>query len=165
MMEKLDVYHDFIYTEIGYWLIKASDDKLLELGYTLHIPDKQKKPNKITQKTFQQLEEYFQKERKTFDLPLHTETYSPFYQKVWSEVSSINYARTSSYLQIAKKLNNPKAVRAVGTANGKNPFPIIIPCHRVIGSDGKLTGYAFGLEVKKWLLQHEGYLQAQLTLY
>jgi len=164
-MDNLDIYNDYLQTEIGYWLIKANDTKLLQIGYTSNPPTEESTPNPITQKTFQQLEEYFAKKRKIFDLPLDVESYTTFYQRVWTEVSSIDYARTNSYLQIARKLDNPKAVRAVGTANGKNPFPIIIPCHRVIGSNGQLTGYAYGLEVKKWLLQLEGYLQPQLSLY
>jgi methylated-DNA-[protein]-cysteine S-methyltransferase len=102
----------------------------------------------------QQLKEYFAGTRKTFDLPLAPQG-TPFQQKVWQALTSIEKGQTRSYLWIAKKINNEKAVRAVGAANGKNPIALIIPCHRVIGANGKLTGYAGGLALKAKLLMHE----------
>jgi len=101
-----------------------------------------------------QLDEYFKGSRKKFDLHLEPEG-TQFQQKVWSLVSRIPFGRTTSYLEIARNTGSQKNTRAVGLANGKNPVPIIIPCHRVIGSNGKLTGYAGGLERKRWLLLHE----------
>lgn len=80
---------------------------------------------------------------------------TPFQQKVWNELQNIPFGKTKSYQQIANSLGNPKVIRAAASANGKNPIAIIIPCHRVIGSDGSLTGYAGGLHRKKWLLNHE----------
>lgn len=102
----------------------------------------------------QQLEEYFNGERTTFNLALAPQG-TPFQQKVWQALTTIKHGETESYLAIAKKISNEKAVRAVGAANGKNPIALIIPCHRVIGANGKLTGYAGGLALKAKLLMHE----------
>jgi methylated-DNA-[protein]-cysteine S-methyltransferase len=102
-----------------------------------------------------ELEEYFAGSRKEFTVKLKPEG-SLFQKKVWNELKKIEFGDTCSYSTIAKKLRNPDAVRAVGLANGKNPIAIILPCHRVIGEDGKLTGYAGGLWRKQWLLEHEG---------
>lgn len=101
-----------------------------------------------------QLDEYFAGERNEFNLPLAPHG-TPFQQKVWQALATIKQGDTQSYLWIAKKINNEKAVRAVGAANGKNPIALIIPCHRVIGANGKLTGYAGGLGLKAKLLMHE----------
>lgn len=103
----------------------------------------------------QQLSEYFAGERKTFDLPLAPEG-TTFQKQVWQALTEIPCGETKSYGWIAKSINNEKAVRAVGTANGANPIALIVPCHRVIGSNGKLTGYAGGLALKAKLLMHEG---------
>lgn len=101
-----------------------------------------------------QLDEYFQGKRTTFSLPFKL-TGTPFQLAVWKELQNIPYGQTTSYKEIAQKINKPKAYRAVGMANNKNPLPIIIPCHRVIGSNGKLIGYAGGLKLKKYLLELE----------
>lgn len=104
-----------------------------------------------------QLDEYFRGERKNFDLKFDLGG-TDFQKKVWNQLRKIPFGKTVSYLEVAQKINNPKAVRAVGQAIGKNPVAIIIPCHRVIGSNGKLTGYAGGMWRKEWLLKHEGVL-------
>ncbi|BDA10656.1 methylated-DNA--[protein]-cysteine S-methyltransferase [Megamonas funiformis] len=101
-----------------------------------------------------QLDEYFQGKRTTFSLPFKL-TGTPFQLAVWKELQNIPYGQTTSYKEIAQKINKPKACRAVGMANNKNPLPIIIPCHRVIGSNGKLIGYAGGLNLKNYLLELE----------
>ena len=106
-----------------------------------------------------QLSEYFNGDRKHFDLPLAPEG-TIFQKKVWQALTTIKCGETKSYAWLAKKINNEKAVRAVGTANGANPIALIVPCHRVIGSNGKLKGYAGGLALKAKLLMHEG---AQFT--
>ena len=108
----------------------------------------------------QQLRGYFASELETFDVPLAPEG-TKFQQNVWSELCGIPYGETISYGELAKRVGNPKASRAVGAANGQNPIPIIIPCHRVIGSDGKLTGFGGGLPIKEKLLALE---QRQLRL-
>lgn len=102
-----------------------------------------------------QLREYFEGRRRAFDVPLHLSGTS-FQLAVWEKLREIPYGVTVSYVDIARAIGRPKAVRAVGAANGQNPIPIIIPCHRVIGKDGSLTGYGGGLEVKAMLLRIEG---------
>ena len=101
-----------------------------------------------------QLDEYFQGKRKSFDLPL-APSGTQFQQKVWNALCTIPYGETRSYKEIAAQIQNPTGCRAVGMANNRNPIMIIIPCHRVIGSNGSLVGYAGGLDIKQWLLAHE----------
>jgi methylated-DNA-[protein]-cysteine S-methyltransferase len=110
-----------------------------------------------------QLEEYFAGKRKIFSLPLDFHG-TDFQKKVWAALLTIPFGETRSYAQIAIQIGNPKAVRAVGAANGKNPISIIAPCHRVIGSNGGLTGFAGGLAAKTLLLSHEGCGEKQLSL-
>jgi len=102
-----------------------------------------------------QLEEYFSGKRRVFDLPLRLEG-TLFQQRVWAALTEIPYGATWSYGQLARRIDNPNASRAVGLANGRNPISILVPCHRVIGADGSLTGYGGGVERKRWLLAHEG---------
>jgi methylated-DNA-[protein]-cysteine S-methyltransferase len=104
-----------------------------------------------------QLNEYFAGQRTTFDLPLEAMG-SVFEHRVWKALRSIPYGTTTSYGDVAKRMGDPSATRAVGSANGKNPIPIIIPCHRVLGANGDLTGFGGGLDRKRWLLEHEGVL-------
>jgi len=104
--------------------------------------------------TVEQLAEYFAGNRRTFDVPLRLEG-TPFQQRVWRELVQIAFGTTISYAELARRVGNPTASRAVGNANGRNPISIIVPCHRVIGADGKLTGYAGGVEQKRRLLEWE----------
>ena len=101
-----------------------------------------------------QFDEYFSGERKNFDLPIKQKG-TLFQEKVWDELLKIPFGKTISYLQLSQRIGNVKSIRAVGTANGRNNLSIVVPCHRVIGSDGSLTGYAGGLWRKQWLLEHE----------
>lgn len=101
-----------------------------------------------------QLEEYFDGKRSGFDLPLDVEG-TPFQQEAWEALRKIPWGETRSYQQQAAAIGRPAAVRAIGTANGKNPISIIVPCHRVIGANGSLTGYGGGMAAKRWLLEHE----------
>jgi methylated-DNA-[protein]-cysteine S-methyltransferase len=114
----------------------------------------------------QQLEEYFHGERREFTLSM-AQAGTDFQQKVWQALITVPFGKTVSYLHIARQLNNAESVRAVGMANGRNQLAILVPCHRIIGHDGKLTGYAGGLWRKHWLLEHERKHsgQAQLTLF
>ncbi len=105
-------------------------------------------------KCVQQLDEYFTGNRKEFELTLNPKG-TEFQGKVWTELLKVPFGKTRSYLEQSKKLGDVKAIRAVASANGRNPISIIIPCHRIIGSDGSLTGYAGGVWRKKWLLEHE----------
>jgi methylated-DNA-[protein]-cysteine S-methyltransferase len=102
-----------------------------------------------------QLEEYFEGRRRDFDLPLRLHG-TDFQRRVWNALQEIPYGATWSYGELARRIANPSASRAVGLANGRNPISILVPCHRVIGADGSLTGYGGGLERKRWLLAHEG---------
>jgi methylated-DNA-[protein]-cysteine S-methyltransferase len=106
-----------------------------------------------------QLDEYFAGKRTTFDLPLEPRG-TDFQLSVWELLRKIPYGVTTSYGELARRLGEPKASRAVGAANGANPIPIIVPCHRVVGSKGELTGFGGGIERKRWLLEHEGALMA-----
>ena len=108
----------------------------------------------VLQECVYQLNDYFDGKRTEFDLNLNPEG-TEFQQRVWNELQKISYGKTISYLELSKQLGDVKAIRAVANANGKNPLWIIVPCHRVIGSDGNLTGYAGGLYRKQWLLEHE----------
>lgn len=108
-----------------------------------------------------QLAEYFRKERISFDLPMQLHG-TPFQIKVWEKLQEIPYGVTWSYEKLARAIGKQRAIRAVGNANGKNPIPIIIPCHRVIEKNGNLGGYSGGLHIKDWLLSHEGYLLGTL---
>ena len=107
-----------------------------------------------------QIQEYFDGIRKVFDLELNADG-TDFQKRVWQALLEISYGKTTSYLELSKSLGDVKAVRAVAAANGKNPLWIVVPCHRVIGSDGSLTGYAGGLHRKKWLLDHENPVKQQ----
>jgi methylated-DNA-[protein]-cysteine S-methyltransferase len=103
----------------------------------------------------EQLEEYFSGARKTFDVPLDPRG-TAFQMSAWHALASIPYGKTATYAEQAERIGRATAVRAIGAANGRNPISIVLPCHRVIGSDGTLTGFAGGLAAKRWLLDHEG---------
>lgn len=119
-------------------------------------------PSKLKEAVIQ-LQEYFEGKRTHFTFLLHPSG-TEFQKKVWQELLNIPFGKTCSYLELSKKLGDVKAIRAVAAANGKNPLWIVVPCHRVIGADGSLTGYAGGLWRKKWLLEHEN-PSAQKTLF
>lgn len=112
------------------------------------------KESKILAETVKELDEYFAGKRTKFEIPLDLQG-TPFQKKVWTALTKIPYGKTYSYKELAGKINNPKAMRAVGSANGKNPICIIVPCHRVIAADGSIGGYSGGLPVKKALLDLE----------
>ena len=149
---------------VGRLLLTANNKALTGLYFYGNDPNyiKRKKSHHIEKSDFTifkkvetQLEEYFAGKRKQFDLALVFNG-TGFQKKVWNELFNIPFGETASYLQIADQIGNREAVRAVGLTNGKNPISIICPCHRVIGSNGKLTGYGGGLDNKEWLLRHEG---------
>ncbi|MDF2448007.1 MAG: hypothetical protein K0R26_511 [Bacteroidota bacterium] len=108
----------------------------------------------LNKECIRQLKEYFAGERFTFDIPVF-QIGTAFQQKVWDEVSKIPYGDTCSYLLLAHKVGDIKSIRAVASSNGKNKISILVPCHRIIGSDGSLTGFAWGIDKKEWLLKHE----------
>lgn len=139
--------------EEGIAEIKVLDNGLL----TPQIPE-------VLQEAVLQLEQYFEGTRTQFQLVLNPQG-TVFQQRVWQALLQIPYGKTVSYAALAHQLGDIKAIRAVAAANGKNPLWIVVPCHRVIGSDGSLTGYAGGLPRKKWLLEHENQEGKQLPLF
>lgn len=144
---------------MGTLQITAEENGLTVINYTdnplTESPDQYEHP--VLTKTVEQLNEYFDGQRNTFDLPLVLKG-TDFQQKVWKQLQQIPYGQTITYRQLAKRLGDPQKARAVAGANGMNPIPIIIPCHRVIGADNKLTGYSWGIERKEFLLRLEGAL-------
>lgn len=147
------MYCDYIKTPIGLLKLLASDSGVSEVTFCEYKSNPILR-NNITEDCKQQLNEYFIGNRKKFDLPLDAQG-SKFQKSVWLCLSTIPYGELLSYGDVANMVNNPKASQAVGGANGKNPISIIVPCHRVIGANGRLTGYAGGLDRKLWLLKHE----------
>ena len=148
-----------IKTPIGIITIKEKNNKIIELQLNSNLVQPIKENEKIKEtplliETEKQLTEYFNKTRTKFDLPLAPQG-TDFMKRVWKELIKIPYGETRTYKQIAQKIGNEKASRAVGMANNKNPIPIIIPCHRVIGANNKLVGYALGLDKKEFLLDLE----------
>jgi methylated-DNA-[protein]-cysteine S-methyltransferase len=155
----------FLSTDIGFWTIEADDQNVLSIAYSEEKPEFPQDNTPILATAKKQLEEYFDGRRKNFDLPVALSDHSAFYNRVWKIVSRIPYGKMISYSDIALELGDIKSVRAVGMANSKNPLPIIIPCHRVIGKNKELTGYAYGLKVKRCLLEKEGALIVQGSLF
>jgi len=140
---------------VGILEIKSDGKAITGLDILKNVPvTLQTSTNPLIEKTCKQLDEYFAGKRKTFDLPLSPQG-TPFQQTVWKQLQEIPYGQTISYSQEAKAIGHPKACRAVGSANGKNPIAIIIPCHRVIAANGGLGGYASSLENKINLLELE----------
>lgn len=144
----------YFQTPLGIAKIKGDEQGLVSISILKESPEISDETPDILKSAVLQLEEYFAGERKTFQLKLNLQG-TAFQKKIWNLLLEIPYGKTISYLELSRKLGDEKAIRAVASANGKNPLWIVIPCHRVIGSDGSLTGYAGGLWRKKWLLEHE----------
>ena len=142
-------------TPIGTLVIQATDLGITKVSFSPANKAESREGSELTHRCKQQLSEYFEGKRKIFDLPLDPAG-TDFQKSVWACLLTIPFGQTVSYRDIAERINKPKSVRAVGAANGKNQIGLIVPCHRVIGSDLTLTGYAGGLERKAWLLKHEG---------
>jgi len=150
----------YIQTPLGITKIVGDENGISEISI-LNEAEISKKIPKELQQGVSQIEEYFSGKRKIFDFKLNP-TGTDFQQKVWQELLKIPFGKTVSYLELSKKLGDAKAIRAVAAANGKNPLWIVVPCHRVIGSDASLTGYAGGLWRKKWLLDFESEQKQQV---
>ncbi|ALM49156.1 cysteine methyltransferase [Flavobacterium psychrophilum] len=143
-----------IKTPLGITLIEGNENGIAKI-WVLNddVPVSNSIPD-VLQNAVKQMEEYFEGKRNTFDFPLNPQG-TDFQKKVWKALLEIPFGKTTSYQELSIQLGDVKAIRAVASANGKNPLWIVVPCHRVIGSDGSLTGYAGGLWRKKWLLEHE----------
>ena len=148
------MFTDTMNTPAGNLLIKASAQGITQVDF-IETDQAELHPNELTTRCKKQLQEYFEGKRKSFELPLDQQG-TAFQKSIWNELTKIPFGQAVSYRDIADMVNNRNAVRAVGAANGKNPIAIIVPCHRVIGADRTLTGYAGGLQRKAWLLKHEG---------
>lgn len=144
------VYH----TPLGRVTIEANGSAITRLAFGAQQLAGEERATELTNRAANQLQEYFAGKRRVFDLPLAPEG-SEFQQRVWAELARIPYGQTRSYRDIAEAIGSPRAFRAVGGANNKNPIPIIVPCHRVVGANGSLVGYAYGTEVKARLLDLE----------
>ncbi len=153
----MNIKTDYWESPIGTVKIIASDTGLFSVKFITgkETPlNEDSESSEIIERTKIQLEEYFSKKRTFFELSIDL-TGTEFQKKVWAEVLKIPFGQTITYTQLAKRLGSDRFVRSVGTANGKNPLWLIIPCHRVVGAKGELTGYAGGLWRKQWLLEHE----------
>jgi methylated-DNA-[protein]-cysteine S-methyltransferase len=154
--------HTTVETPIGELVLLADGDALCEIRFDAADvpPDAPRVDDGLLGEAARQLRGYGDGRRETFDLPLRPRFGGAFERRVWAHVAAIPYGTTTTYGEIAQALDAPGAARAVGAANGRNPLPLIVPCHRVIGASGALTGYAGGLERKRRLLEHEGALLA-----
>lgn len=139
---------------IGFVKITGTEENIIGVDFIDSNPEQESELLPLLENCIQQLDEYFHYKRQQFDVPVMPQG-SSFQKRVWEKLKKIPYGTTCSYLQIARQIGNPRAIRAVGGANGKNPIAIIIPCHRVIGANGKLIGYGGGIWRKEWLLKHE----------
>lgn len=148
------IYCNFYDTPIGRIGIYADEKALLKLVFNFDAANVSFEETPLIKKAYSQLCEYFEGKRKTFDLPLSLQG-TVFKKKVWQALLTIPYGQTRSYKQIAAGIGNDKAARAVGMANNKNPLPVLIPCHRVIGADGSMVGFGGGLNIKEKLLELE----------
>jgi len=153
-------YYTYYQSPVGQLTLQATDNGLSGAWFDKQstAPEdfgQERDEHPILQQAIAEYDEYFAGTRKQFDVPTDPRG-TDFQKQVWQTLQSIRYGETWSYQDMAITINNPKAVRAVGLANGKNPISIIVPCHRVIGKNGKLTGYAGGIENKRQLLVHEG---------
>jgi methylated-DNA-[protein]-cysteine S-methyltransferase len=153
------VYYTEIQSPLGRLLLEANNRGLCSLWFVAGRRPKHSEPGSTQDdapfvETIRQLQSYFRGELQEFDLPLAL-VGTPFQLRVWESLRAIPYGETISYGQLAEQIGQPKAARAVGLANGSNPIPIIVPCHRVIGSNGHLTGYGGGLSIKEKLLSFE----------
>jgi methylated-DNA-[protein]-cysteine S-methyltransferase len=144
----------YYYSPIGTILFEYNEIGMSKLIFTNSIEYEPVEEEELSSIWKKQLDEYFTNKREIFDIPLDLKG-TDFQKRVWSELLKIPYGKTISYKELSLKLGDVKSIRAVGAANGANPVSIIVPCHRVIGSDGSLTGYAGGLWRKQWLLEHE----------
>ncbi|MBF4693485.1 methylated-DNA--[protein]-cysteine S-methyltransferase [Fusibacter ferrireducens] len=150
-----NVYRDEFVAPFGILEIMADESHLMKLDLLKsEHADRRINPNPITDRTKDQLRDYFEGKRMVFDLPILPQG-TEYQKKVWQHLLNIPYGETISYKTLAIWTGNDKASRAVGHANSKNTIMIVIPCHRVIGKNGELTGYAGGLDVKRWLIEHE----------
>lgn len=151
---KAMIYRTFLDTEIGKIVIEADERAVIRLGFSVEKEQKADLGSDILEQAVRELREYLNGQRKHFDVPLSPKG-TPFQEKVWAELCRIPYGEVSTYGELAACIGNPKGARAVGMALNRNPIMIMVPCHRIIGRDGSLTGFGGGLSAKKYLLSLE----------
>jgi methylated-DNA-[protein]-cysteine S-methyltransferase len=151
------MFEAYYKSPLGNLRIISNDTDIIKIEFTDEYFKMKMIPVQI-QNCLNQLDEYFKGKRTEFKLNINPSG-TEFQSKIWNLLLKIPFGKTISYLELSKQFGDEKAIRAIASANGKNPIPIIIPCHRVIGNDGSLTGYAGGLLKKQWLLEHEGAIQ------
>jgi methylated-DNA-[protein]-cysteine S-methyltransferase len=146
----------YFFSPVGWLKLSANNSGIKQIWFSAEPESAEDFPitNKHLKQGITQLSEYFNNQRTSFDVALNPDG-THFQQQVWEMLLKIPFGETTTYGELAREMGNPKAMRAVGRANGTNKIPIIIPCHRVIGLNGSLTGFAGGLERKQWLLNHE----------
>lgn len=152
-----ELHYTYYESPLGLIKIGGTDQYIGELSF---IDEKEQMTygepgiTELMHQCTEELIEYFHGTRKKFDIPVHQDG-TEFQKKIWNELLAVEYGKTMSYLDLAKRMGDPKSVRAAASTNGKNKIIILVPCHRIIGSDKSLTGYSGGMWRKKWLLQHE----------
>lgn len=157
------MYSSVLITPIGRLVIQATDTEVFSIGFN---DDVKENGNGISESARQQLSEYFEGRRSVFNFKF-SQSGSNFQQQVWNELVHVKAGNPISYTSLSKKMNSPLAIRAIASANGKNKLMIVVPCHRIIGSNGDLVGFSAGLWRKKWLLEHEAAMMkvGQSTLF
>lgn len=173
----MTIRYDVIASPVGDLMLAATGTHIVSVRFAPHSAEEAESvgwvratggtaADRLLEWARRELEEYFAGDRTTFSLPIDPHG-TEFQRQVWTALRAIPFGGTISYGELARRIGDPKAMRAVGAANGRNPIPIIVPCHRVIGADGSMTGFGGGIERKKWLLDHEGVgtgAEAQLEL-
>lgn len=151
---------------VGELSLFAEGDTVAGVYFENHSPAPKNPNGRVDAGPFaelvEQLKQYFAGERSSFDVPICLTDGTPFQQQIWQQLTEIPHGSTVTYMHLAKSCDRPKAVRAVGAAVGRNPLSIVVPCHRVIGTNGKLTGFAGGVQRKQWLLDHEKQVESCL---
>lgn len=151
------MYKAYYNSELGWIEVKGDGSGIASVLFVEQRQEDDHHP--IVEQCVIELDEYFHKKRTEFTVQLQAKG-TPFQKQVWNALCSVPYGKSASYLDIAEKIGNSKAVRAIGGANSRNPISIIVPCHRIIGKSGNLVGYEGGLWRKEWLLKHEGFLDS-----
>ncbi len=156
-MKQKAYYHDYLSPAVGWLELCVSDKGLRSIAFIKapSVPRKAQR-NPVMKQLIAELDRYFQGEPVKFSVPIDPSDGTPFQRKVWAALAQIPYGQTESYAELAARVGNRRGARAVGGANGKNPIPIVVPCHRVIKADGSLGGYSSGTKIKKKLLKLEG---------
>ncbi len=157
----MSLFYDTLDTPIGVLMIEADNEHVLKILFDQD--EVAANPNALTEKCKVQLQEYFEGKRTDFDLPVKFQG-TVFQERVWQALLHVPFGETATYAEQAGKIHNPKAVRAVGAANGQNKINIVVPCHRIIGNNGSLTGYGGGIDRKQWLLEHEQKVAGKILL-